>query len=81
MSFGAALAEVPGVHVYQPAYAPFLLLRVPGGDRVRGALRDRGIAVRRGDTFPGLDSDYLRVAVRSPERTAPLLTAMREVLT
>ncbi|MBV9847983.1 MAG: threonine-phosphate decarboxylase [Kutzneria sp.] len=81
VSFGAALAEVPGVHVYQPAYAPFLLLRVPGGDRVRGALRDRGIAVRRGDTFPGLDSDYLRVAVRSPERTAPLLTAMREVLT
>jgi histidinol-phosphate aminotransferase len=33
---------------------------------VRAALRDRGWAVRRGDTFPGLDADHLRVAVRDP---------------
>jgi histidinol-phosphate aminotransferase len=44
----------------------FVLLRVPGGAAVRAALRDRGWAVRRGDTFPGLTPDHLRVAVRDP---------------
>jgi histidinol-phosphate aminotransferase len=34
--------------------------------RVRQALRERGWAVRRGDTFPGLSPDHLRVAVRDP---------------
>ncbi|WP_018686303.1 Rv2231c family pyridoxal phosphate-dependent protein CobC [Actinokineospora enzanensis] len=57
--------------------APFLLLEVPDGERLRMALRDRGIAVRRGDTFPGLGPNHLRVAVRSPEECAPLLAALR----
>jgi histidinol-phosphate aminotransferase len=75
-----SLAELPGVDVHEPASAPFLLLRVKDGVRVREALRDRGIAVRRGETFPGLDVDHLRIAVRAPERTAPLLAALSEVL-
>ena len=50
-----ALAGLPGVQVHEPAAAPFLLLRVRDGERVRAGLRDRGIAVRRGDTFPGPD--------------------------
>ncbi|PPK63418.1 Rv2231c family pyridoxal phosphate-dependent protein CobC [Actinokineospora auranticolor] len=60
--------------------APFLLLRVPGGERLRHALRARGIAVRRGDTFPGLGPDHLRVAVRSPGECAPLLAALAELV-
>ena len=75
-----ALAELPGVHVNEPASAPFLLLTVKDGLHMRIALRERGIAVRRGDTFPGLGDDHIRVAVRSPEQTEPLLTALREVL-
>lgn len=75
-----SLADLPGVDVHEPAAAPFLLLRVKDGVRVREALRDRGIAVRRGETFPGLDADHLRIAVRAPERTAPLLAALSEVL-
>ncbi|MBM7772150.1 histidinol-phosphate aminotransferase [Actinokineospora baliensis] len=59
--------------------APFLLLEVPDGERVRLALRDLGIAVRRGDTFPGLGSDHLRVAVRSPQECEPLVAALREL--
>ena len=35
-----------------------------GGERVRAALRDAGFAVRRGDTFPGLGPDWIRIAVR-----------------
>ncbi|CRK61828.1 L-threonine 3-O-phosphate decarboxylase [Alloactinosynnema sp. L-07] len=63
-----------GVEVNEPAAAPFLLVRVPDGERVREGLRARGIAVRRGDTFPGLSPDHLRIAVR--ERTAELLAAL-----
>ncbi len=77
----ARLVELPGVHVYRPAAAPFLLLRVRDGERVRAELRRRGIAVRRGDTFPGLTTDHLRVAVREPARCAALLTALAELTT
>jgi histidinol-phosphate aminotransferase len=74
------LAELPGVTVHQPAAAPFLLLRVPDGDRVRASLVDAGIAVRRADTFPGLTPDHLRVAVRPPEIAILLVAALRAVL-
>jgi histidinol-phosphate aminotransferase len=74
------LGELPGVAVHQPASAPFLLLRVPSGERVRTALVDAGIAVRRADTFPGLLPDHLRVAVRPPEIAAALVDGLRAVL-
>lgn len=76
----AELAKLPGIELAQPAHAPFLLLRVPDGPAVRAALRERGIAVRRADTFPGLTPDHLRVAVRSPEESAPLVTALADIL-
>ncbi|MFE2751367.1 Rv2231c family pyridoxal phosphate-dependent protein CobC [Actinosynnema sp. NPDC059335] len=66
--------------VVVPPSAPFVLLRVPQGARVRQALRDKGIAVRRGDTFPGLTPDHLRVAVRDPGEFALLADALRVVL-
>jgi histidinol-phosphate aminotransferase len=74
------LRELPGVDVHQPAHAPFLLLRVPDGPALRLALRARGVAVRRADTFPGLTADHLRIAVREPGRCVPLLDALRAEL-
>lgn len=74
------LAALPGVTVHQPAAAPFLLLHVPCGQRIRAALADAGIAVRRADTFPGLSPDHLRVAVRPPEIATLLITALRHAL-
>jgi histidinol-phosphate aminotransferase len=75
------LAALPGVDVL-PGRAPYLLLRLPdgSGERVRAALRDAGIAVRRGDTFPGLGPDHVRVAVRPADQVARLVTALVEVL-
>ncbi|MFZ5850174.1 MAG: aminotransferase, partial [Actinomycetota bacterium] len=55
--------------------------RVPGGERVRRALRARGYAVRRGDTFPGLGPDWLRVAVRPPSVSDAFAAALAEALT
>ncbi|MPZ67383.1 MAG: threonine-phosphate decarboxylase [Pseudonocardiaceae bacterium] len=74
------LAALPGVYVHQPAAGPFLLLRVPNGDRVRVALSRDGIAVRRADTFPGLTPDHMRVAVRPSAEATALLHALRAAL-
>jgi histidinol-phosphate aminotransferase len=59
---------------------PFLLAHVPGGLAVRAALRRHGYAVRRGDTFPGLGPDWLRIAVRDRATTDGLVRALRQVL-
>ena len=64
----AALNELPGVTTDTTGKAPFLLLRVADACRVRSRLRELGIAVRRGDTFPGLDENWIRIAVAAPEQ-------------
>jgi len=58
--------------------APFVLFAVPDAHLVRKRLNALGIAVRRCDTFVGLDGQYLRAAVR-PEWPA-LVAALREAL-
>ncbi|MEU7643764.1 Rv2231c family pyridoxal phosphate-dependent protein CobC [Streptomyces huasconensis] len=70
-----------GVRVVGPAEGPFVLLRVPGAAGVRGRLRERGFAVRRGDTFPGLGPDWLRLAVRDRATSDRFLAALKATLT
>ena len=57
--------------------APFVLARVGAG--VHGALRDAGWAVRRGDTFPGLDPTWVRIAVRDPHTIDGLLRELGHI--
>ncbi|MGY2067193.1 Rv2231c family pyridoxal phosphate-dependent protein CobC [Blastococcus sp. SYSU DS0619] len=58
----------------------FVLLHLPDGARVRAALRDAGWAVRRGDSFPGLTTDHLRVAVRDPGTSRAFARTLAEIL-
>ncbi|WJV49575.1 Rv2231c family pyridoxal phosphate-dependent protein CobC [Streptomyces flavofungini] len=74
------LGQLPGVSVAGPAAGPFVLVRVADGLVVRERLRERGFAVRRGDTFPGLGARWLRVAVRDRGTTDAFLGALRGVL-
>ncbi|WP_042939164.1 Rv2231c family pyridoxal phosphate-dependent protein CobC [Rhodococcus sp. AW25M09] len=69
-----------GLEVTGQARAPFLLLRVDDADLVRERLRRMGIAIRRGDTFPGLDRRYVRVAVRDSQQVDILVDALNTVL-
>jgi histidinol-phosphate aminotransferase len=69
-----------GVEVAPGSVAPYLLCRVPGRPDVRDALRDMGIAVRRGDTFPGLTAEHWRTAVRDSDARDALLAALASVL-
>ncbi|HWH29238.1 MAG TPA: aminotransferase class I/II-fold pyridoxal phosphate-dependent enzyme, partial [Mycobacteriales bacterium] len=69
-----------GVEVAPGSQAPYLLCRVPGRPDVRARLREQGVAVRRGDTFPGLTPEHWRTAVRSDDATDRLVAALRAVL-
>jgi histidinol-phosphate/aromatic aminotransferase/cobyric acid decarboxylase-like protein len=62
-----------GIH-HIPSQASYVLARVGVG--AHADLRDAGIAVRRADTFPGLDASWVRIAVRPPERNRSLLDAL-----
>ncbi len=61
-----------------PSAAPFVLAEVGAG--VHGALRAAGWAVRRADTFPGLDDRWVRLAVRAPDVARRFLAALETVL-
>lgn len=76
----ARLEALPQVAVAGPAAGPFVLVRLPGAAAVRSGLRARGFAVRRGDTFPGLGPDWLRLAVRDRATTDRFAAALAEVL-
>ncbi|HEX8632426.1 MAG TPA: Rv2231c family pyridoxal phosphate-dependent protein CobC [Catenuloplanes sp.] len=72
------LRALPGVTVPGEPASAFVPLRLAGADRLRLALRRRGYAVRRGDTFPGLGTDWLRVAVRDTATTDAFIAAVRD---
>ncbi|WP_263976564.1 Rv2231c family pyridoxal phosphate-dependent protein CobC [Streptomyces sp. NK08204] len=69
-----------GVRVAGPAEGPFVLVRMPGAAGVRHRLRELGYAVRRGDTFPGLDEDWVRVAVRDRATVNGFLAELERAL-
>ncbi len=74
-----------GLTVAGDPAGPFVLVdttpvrghRPAGG--IRAALRTFGFAVRRGDTFPGLGADWVRIAVRDEDTTGRLLDALSSV--
>ncbi len=78
----AALLDAlpPQVEVVGAPRSSFVLLRVPGGAQVRERLRAAGWAVRRGDTFPGLTADHLRVAVRDPATSRAFAADLAAIL-
>jgi len=74
------LRAIGGVELTGGNDGPFLLIRVVDGLAVRDGLRRRGFAVRRGDTFPGLGPDWLRIAVRAAATSDAFADSLREVM-
>ncbi len=68
-----------GLQVW-PSAANFLLLKTSNAEALRLRLLDAGIAVRPAASFPGLDADYLRVAVREHDDNQRLLAALTKAL-
>jgi len=69
------LAQLDGVRCW-PAQANFVLLQVPNGAELVARLAGEGIAVRPCQSFPGLDADHIRLAVRTPTQHAVLAAAI-----
>jgi histidinol-phosphate aminotransferase len=74
------LAGVPGVTIAGRPASAFVAIRLAGADKIRLELRERGFAVRRGDTFPGLGADWLRLAVRDTATTDAFIATLTDVL-
>jgi histidinol-phosphate aminotransferase len=74
------LASAPGIRVAGNPASSFVLVRVAHGPLLRDRLRERGYAVRRGDTFPGLGPDWLRLAVRDTATTDAFVAVLADVL-
>jgi histidinol-phosphate aminotransferase len=72
--------ERAGARVAGRPASSFVLISVPDGARVRTVLRDRGFAVRRGETFPGLGPDWLRIAVRDTATSDAFVAVLSNVL-
>ena len=69
------LTQTRGVRVW-PAQANFLLAEIPDGATLLARLADEGIAVRPCASFPGLGSNHIRLAVRTPTEHAVLCGAI-----
>lgn len=74
------LRELPQVTLGAEPASSFVLLRLPRAEQVRRSLRLRGYAVRRGDTFPGLGAEWIRVAVRDRATSDAFVSVLRDVL-
>ncbi|MGH3713556.1 MAG: Rv2231c family pyridoxal phosphate-dependent protein CobC, partial [Micromonosporaceae bacterium] len=74
------LRSLPGVTLGAEPASSFLLIRLPRAAQVREQLRSRGYAVRRGDTFPGLGPEWLRLAVRDRETTDAFVAVLGDVV-
>jgi histidinol-phosphate aminotransferase len=69
----------PGVRIVPSPAASFLLVDT-GRPDTRLHLHDRGFAVRRGETFPGLGEHWVRIAVRDQAASIAFAHALQEVL-
>lgn len=76
----AGLAEFSEVEVVEEARGPFVLVRLERAADVRERLRLLGFAARRGDTFPGLGPQWLRLAVRDRATTNRFLQALDQAV-
>ncbi|MFJ8841684.1 Rv2231c family pyridoxal phosphate-dependent protein CobC [Streptomyces cyaneofuscatus] len=76
----AGLAEFSEVRAVEEARGPFVLVRLERAAEIRERLRLLGFAARRGDTFPGLGPQWLRLAVRDRATTNRFLQALDQAV-
>jgi histidinol-phosphate aminotransferase len=72
--------QAAGLDVVAEPAGPFVLVRHDQADLLRERLRHHGFALRRGDTFPGLGPQWLRVAARDQATTDALAHALTTAL-
>lgn len=74
-----AVLSLLDVEVVPDNRASFVLINTKRRG-IRESLHQHGFAVRRGESFPGLDESWIRVAVREPEVNERFVTALVQCL-
>lgn len=69
-----------GLRTVHESVGPFLLAIHPRRPDLHPALRDLGIAVRRADTFPGLNQGWIRISVGNDDASQTLLGALDHLI-
>lgn len=64
---------------YLPSSANFYLIKDDNAQRIISSLRNKGIMIRDCSNFRGLDSTYMRIAVRSESENKRLLKELGEI--
>ncbi len=77
----AELRLLPGVETL-PSAANFVLVKFSAGDAdsIRDKLGRRGLLVQDCSCFPGLDSRYIRITVRTRRENIRLIKTLREIM-
>ena len=76
----AALSALPGIKIWPPA-ANYLFLRsLDSTLPLQERLLEKGILIRHCANYPGLSSDFYRVAIRTHGENRRLVAALAEVL-
>jgi histidinol-phosphate aminotransferase len=75
----AALAAIPGVHVF-PSDANFILARVADADAANAYLLSRKVLVKNVGKMHGVLANCLRITVSTPEENAAFLAAFQAAL-
>jgi len=77
----SALRIMPGVETF-PSSANFIFIKLTSMDvpTVVDKLGERGMLVRDCSSFPGLDTSYIRIAVRTRRENKRLIKAFKELL-
>jgi len=79
-----AVSEIPGLRAYRTA-ANFLLIQhtrhgAPGVQHLREDLRAKGLLVRDGAGFRGLDGSYIRITIRTRPENERFVTVLRAAM-
>jgi L-threonine-O-3-phosphate decarboxylase len=80
--FFKKLSVLPGIRVY-PANCNFFLIKLSSpltGSNLHSQLIRKGIAIRQCANFRGLDDTYMRIAVRSEQENAVLISELNNIL-
>ncbi len=77
----AELRLLPGIDPF-PAAANFIFIKLAGIDAptLTRKLGLRGVLIRDCSSFAGLDSRFVRIAIRGPRENKRMLQALREIL-
>ena len=77
------LMEIPGLTPYLPS-VNFILINIKDtnktGEELQQAMANHHLLIRNCSNYPGLSSEYIRIAVKSPEQNSILIDSLKEII-